>query len=169
MEIKSHLSEAELAEFVSDVSRGPGTHLEYCDSCLVEVTRLRKAVAAMRVVEAEDAEFWMRQRDAIWKGIAAAQRQRMPALPRLAWAGALVIVATMGLLLGDGTKSASIPPRHLPPADPDHELLVLMEQVMRSNGPLALEPAAYLVREIRQDERSRTTFSPRTKEKQHED
>jgi hypothetical protein len=40
-------------------------------------------------------------------------------------------------------------------------LLVAVEQVMRSDGPEALEPAAYLVREISQDARSTSTSSNR--------
>jgi len=48
MEITPHLSEVELAEFISDPSRGLGTHLAHCDACLYEVARMRETVAGLR-------------------------------------------------------------------------------------------------------------------------
>jgi hypothetical protein len=161
MEIRSHLSEAELAEFISDPSRGLGTHLQFCNSCLGEVARMREAVAAMRLSGTECEEFWMRQRIAIRTKVADADNLSWRGFPRMAWVGALAIAVAAGLLLGDGARPAPRPLAHQLETDPDHALLVAVEQVMRSDGPEALEPAAYLVREISQDARSTSTSSNR--------
>jgi hypothetical protein len=159
MEIKSHLSEAELAEFVSDPSWGLGTHLQLCDSCLGEVARMRETVAAMRAAGTEGEAFWVRQRRAIRTKMAAASHRPPRTLPRLAWAGGLAMVAVACLMLNDAPRPAPVAQQLQ--IDPDHELLVAVEQVMRSNGPEALEPATYFVREISQDARSTSTSSNR--------
>jgi len=166
MEIKSHLSDTELAEFVSDPSRGLGAHLQFCDSCLGEVARMREAVTGMRLVVAEPGEFWVRQRNGIRTKMATTSHRSSRALPHLAWAGSLAMIAAACLMLSDGPRPS--PVAHQLESDPDHELLVAVEQVMRSNGPEALEPATYLVREISQAAQSDTTSSRRKKETRHE-
>jgi len=161
MEITPHLSEVELAEFISDPSRGLGTHLAHCDACLYEVARMRETVAGLRGLSSEPDEYWIRQRMAIRSVITAAPRRPVWRFPRLAWAGAMAVIVLAGLLVGGG----SVPPpvvgtersADLSANDPDHELLLAVEHVMQSSGPEALEPAAYLVREINRNAQPHAT------------
>lgn len=165
MEITPHLSEAELAEFISDPTRGLGTHLELCDCCLNEVARLREAVAAMKVMPDEPQEFWHRQRTAIRTQIACTPAHPASHVRGLAWAPALAVLVLAGLLLSGGSPP---PPavEAATPLDPDHELLLAVERVMRSNGPEALEPATYFVQEIKQEVSSKRS-SIRNQETSH--
>ncbi len=166
MEITPHLNEAELAEFVSDPSRGLGTHLEFCDACLSEVARLREGVADLKRTGDNPQEFWDQQRAAIRTQLAAAPRLRAPAFQPLAWAPVFALLLLAGLLISGGTP-APAPAKVQLVEDPDHALLVRLEQVMQSNGPAALEPATYFVQEIRLETRK----NPRTasqKEINHE-
>jgi hypothetical protein len=165
MEMTPHLSQAELAEFVSDPSRGLGTHLEFCDSCLQEVGRLRETVAALRDAGGQPEVFWRTQQAAIRARIAAVPAPRLPGLPRSVWAVAVLLIAAGLLLLsGDGTPPSV--QRAAINADPDHELLLEVERVMQSNGPDSLQPAAYLVQEISQEARPSSPIH--NKESRHE-
>src|SRR5215475_1316491 len=103
MEITPHLSEVELAEFISDPSLGLGTHLEICDSCLNEVARLRETAAGMKTVTDKPQEFWDQQRAVIRRQIAATPVQPESGIRRLAWAPALAVLVLAGLLLSGGT------------------------------------------------------------------
>ncbi len=161
MEITPHLNDVELAEFVFDPSRGLGTHLAHCDFCLDKVARMRETVAGLRAVGVEPDEFWIRQRAVIRTRIAAAPSQSALRLPSLTWAGAATVLVLAGLLVSGGNTP---PPPSAPIAstdpsvnDPDHELLLAVEHVMQSSGPEALEPAAYLVREINRNARPHAT------------
>jgi hypothetical protein len=146
MEITPHLSEGELAEFISNPSRGLGTHLAHCDSCLYEVARMRETVAGLRGVSDGPHEFWIQQQGAIRTKIAAGPSKPAFRLPGLSWAGAASVAVLVGVLCSGGNT----PPPTPAAIDPDHELLMAVEHVMQSGGPEALEPAAYLVREINQ-------------------
>jgi anti-sigma factor RsiW len=152
MEITPHLSEAELAEFISDPTRGLGTHLAHCDSCLHEVARMRETISGLRGLSSEPDEFWIRQRAEIRTSIAAAPSQPAWRLPWLGWAGAVSVAVLVGVLFNGGNAP---PPAPVATVDPDHELLMAVEHVMQSSGPEALEPAAYLVREINRNARVR--------------
>ena len=164
MAITEHLSEAELAEFISDPSKGLGTHLEYCDACLQEVARMRETVVGLRSAGSESMDFWIHQRASIRTRIASAPSHPTFHLPRLAWAGATAILALTGLLLSGGQAPKPVPQATV---DPDHELLLAVERVMQSSGPQALEPAEYFVKEINQDLKTNSTSPTRTKELRH--
>src|SRR5690348_7629975 len=144
MEMTPHLSEAELAGFVSDPSKGLGTHLEFCDSCLNEVARLREAVAELKKAGEEPQEFWDRQRAAIRTQIATMPTSPAPTIQRLAWAPVLAVVILAGLLLSGGGPAPQPAQPQAVAVDPDHELLLAVEHVMQSSGPEAFEPATYL-------------------------
>jgi hypothetical protein len=164
MEIRPHLSEAELAEYISDPAHGLGTHLEICDSCLSEVARLRETAGGMKAAADRPQEFWDRQRAEIRLQVAALPTQPRALSRRLAWAPVFALIVLAGLLLTSGTP----PP---PPAptqavvDPDHELLVAVEQVMQSNGPDALEPATYFIEQISQPSSTNTRSTIHTRER----
>jgi len=166
MEIKPHLSEAELAEFISDPSRGLGTHLELCDSCLNEVARLRESVAGLKTAADKPQDFWDRQRGAIRTQITDRPTLVKSRIRGLAWAPALAVLVLAALLLSGGTPPPT-PIETKVNVDPDHELLLSVERVMQSNGPEALAPATYFVQEIKQEARSNRN-SIRNQETSHE-
>jgi hypothetical protein len=166
MEMKSHLSEAELAEFLSDPAKGLGTHLEYCDACLHLVARLRETVAGLREAGTQPDGFWKDQQVAIRLKLAAHPRSALTGLPRAVWA-AIVLLLAAGLLLLSGDAAAPPPQRAAAP-DPDHELLLEVERVMQSNGPDSLQPAAYLVQEITQESGASSNAAMPDKEMRHE-
>src|SRR5215470_11234423 len=126
MEITPHLSEAELAEFVSDPTRGLGTHLEICDSCLNQVAHLREITAGLKVAADRSQEFWDRQRTAIRVQIASQPAPSKPLSQRLAWAPVFALIVLAGLLLSGGTP-VSPPVQPQAAVDPDHELLLAVE------------------------------------------
>jgi hypothetical protein len=164
MEIKPHLSEAELAELVNDQSRGLGTHLEVCDDCLNEVTRLRETATALKTAADQPQEFWDRQRLAIRNKVVEVTVKPVPLSQRLAWAPVLALIILAGLLLTGGTPATPTIPQQAA-IDPDHELLVAVEQVMQSNGPDALEPATYFVQQIAQQASSNPRSAIRNQER----
>jgi len=169
MEIASHLNEVELAEFVCDNSGNLGTHLAHCDFCLDRVARIREIVAGLRAVGVEPDEFWIGQRAAIRTNIAHRKLKRTPiaAAPGpsawrwsgLTWAGTAAVLVVAGLFVSGGTAPPPTPAATAPQAakDPDHELLLAVERVMQSSGPEALEPAAFLVREVSREAQPRAT------------
>ena len=164
MAITEHLSEAELAEFISDPTKGLGTHLECCDACLQQVARMRETVTGLRSTGSESSDFWIRQQASIRTRIASVPSESSHQLPRLAWAGAAAILALTGLLLSGGQAPKSAPQAAV---DPDHELLLAVERVMQSSGPQALEPAEYFVSEINQDVNTNSKSPDRIKELRH--
>jgi hypothetical protein len=165
MEMTPHLSEDELAEFVSDSSPALGTHLEHCDACLREVAYLREAVTGLRALGNEPQAFWSTQHAAIRVRIASAGTQTLRWWPRTAMAAASVMVVTACLLLGGGTAPVPTPQAE---TDPDHELLVAIEQAMQTDGPAALVPAALLAEEINRHVKPVSQVNEPRKEMSHE-
>jgi hypothetical protein len=174
MEITPHLSEVELAEFLADPSRGLGTHLAHCDSCLYQVARMRETIAELRGVSDKPYEFWSQQQAAIRTRIASIPSQPAFGLSSLRfsslkWAGAASVAILAGLLFSGGNPPPSAPVAGVDPGvDQDHELLIAVEHVMQSGGPEALEPAAYLVREINQTAQTHPHSRIRNKETRNE-
>jgi hypothetical protein len=162
MEITGHLSETEIAEFVANPARGLGTHLGVCDACLHEVARLREAVTALRSSAVEPEAFWRTQQAEI--------RARLPLIrpvrsaPSMAWAALAAAIALAGFLLSGGPTA----PAPEVSVDPDHELLIEVERVMQSDGPVALQPASYLVGEISHEAKLQQNSRVRHKEISHE-
>ena len=148
MEINGHLNEAELAAFVVDSTRAVGSHLENCDKCLDEVTRLRDVILGLRNSGEEEGEFWTAQQRAIRAKIVS-QSAKPSSKGRVAWglATATIAVATMLVLGGQAPTSHTAPNAKV---DPDHELLMEVERTLQTGGPEALEPAALLAQEIGQ-------------------
>ncbi|MGH9554473.1 MAG: hypothetical protein ACRD2Y_01500 [Terriglobales bacterium] len=85
--------------------------------------------------------FWRAQRAAVQDRIHSG-RQR--ASLRLAWAGALALVAVAVGLLTQAPAPASV----MAVSDPDHDLLVGVDQAVRRPVPQALEPARLLAQEL---------------------
>jgi len=169
MEMTSHLNEVELAEYVSENSGNLDTHLAHCDLCLDRVARMREIFAGLRAVGVEPDEFWIGQRAAIRTKIARRKLARTPIAAAtgpsewrwsgLTWAGAAAVLVLAGLLVSGESAPPPAPGATPPQAanDPDHELLLAVERVMQSSGPEALEPAAFLVREVNRKAQPRPT------------
>lgn len=165
MEISPHLSDTELAEFVSSSSPALGTHLEQCDACLREVAHLRDAVNTLRAVGSEPEVFWSTQQAAIRARVTSARVQTTGWLPRSAMAAATAVIAIACLVLSGGNVP---PPSPQAAADPDHELLVAIEQAMQTDGPAALVPAALLAEEINRHVKPVSQVNVPRKEMSHE-
>jgi hypothetical protein len=166
MEMK-HLSDSEVEEMLLAPATENRHHLEQCDSCKVEVQRIRRPLETLnrtvRTAAEKPEDFWQRQRMAIRERIAATQSRPIRRPARLAWAAA-ALIATATLVLDSAPKLE--PPQAR--IDPDHELLIEVERILQSDGPQALEPAALLTREISQDTQPNSTFPLRKKESHHE-
>lgn len=158
MEVNCHLNDEEMAEALShppcDPSRTFLAHLQLCDGCATELDRLRRLIGSLRVVGLERApagakkasrDFWEEQQAAIWKRILTGERRNLRWLPALAGGLAAVILA-IGLLRSQPAARSPLGPE--PQADRDRQLLVQVEQLVESDGPEALEPAASLARQI---------------------
>lgn len=140
MEIKAHLTEEELAQAWTEPGRGVAAHLENCEMCRAELKRLRQA---MQKAESADTEFWEAQRQKIWKRIEVTRTAPRTTGWRWGYAfAALVLLATM-LSMNSGYR----PPVQKPvqaQVDPDHELLLEVDRIIQSDGPMALRPAGLM-------------------------
>jgi hypothetical protein len=85
--------------------------------------------------------FWRMQRAAIQERIQGSEQR---ASLRLAWAGSVALVAVAVGLLTQTPAPASAAANY----DPDHDLLVGVEQAVRRPVPQALEPAQLLAQEL---------------------
>ena len=157
MEIKAHLTEEELAQAWTEPGRGVAAHLEKCEMCREELTRLRRA---MPKAEIAGPEFWEAQRQRIWKRIEGSRTTPKAAGWRWGYAlAALILLATM-LSMNSGNR----PPEQKPAQaqlDPDHELLLEVDRIIQSDGPMALQPAG-LMTETQLDQDSAITSKEST-------
>ena len=153
MEMTPHLSDAQMAEFLATPASGVDTHLEVCDSCLDETSRLREAVRGLRVGEEKTEDFWKAQEEGIAAKILRWQmRRQLPARRKLLWvavaaASAALMIATI-LPRHDSPRAVSPAPSAQLRPDQDHALLIRVEQSLSQDGPEALQPATILAREI---------------------
>jgi hypothetical protein len=113
--------------------------------------QLRQTLEALpnwaRSATGHNDEFWQNQRISVWSQISAAENRSARRAPILAWALVGAMMAVSGWLL----ERAMVVPPHEVYVDPDHELLMEVERMVQIDGPLALEPAALLAREMVQD------------------
>ena len=96
---------------------------------------------SLRATAARPEGFWKLQRVSLQERIRGEQRR---ASLRLAWAGSVALVGVAVVLLAQSPAPASA----LAASDPDHDLLVGVEQAVRRPVPKALEPARLLAQEI---------------------
>jgi hypothetical protein len=94
-----------------------------------------------------DEEYWEDQRRAIWSRISSAESRSSRPIPVLAWALAAAMIAISGWMV---QRPLALPTQDVR-VDPDHELLMEVERVVQTDGPLALEPAALLAEEMVQE------------------
>jgi hypothetical protein len=140
MEIKAHLTQEELAQAWTEPGRGVAAHLENCELCSAELKRLRQA---MQRAETAEPEFWEAQRQKIWKQIEVSRTAPKATGWRWGYAlAALILLATM-LSMNSGNR----PPEQKPAqaqVDLDHELLLEVDRIIQSDGPMALQPAGLM-------------------------
>jgi hypothetical protein len=143
----SHLNDREFAQALVEVSGRARIHLEQCAACREEFDCWQQSLALMpgnlRAAAELPADFWQDQRFAIARMLRSAPAPR-PALPALAWAATFVLLLCGLLLLGNSPKPAPAQAS----ADPDHQMLLEVEDALNSDVPEALEPAALLAQEI---------------------
>jgi hypothetical protein len=132
MEIIRHLSNEELAELAIESDQ----------------QSLRQTLEALpgwaRAATEHNDDFWQKQRISVWSRVSAVEDRTGRRSPILAWALAATLIAVSGWLL----ERPVVVPSHEAYVDPDHELLLEVERVVRIDGPLALEPAALLAQEM---------------------
>jgi len=169
MEVNCHLNDEEMADVLArpaaDTARAVLAHLQLCDACSRELDRLRALVASLgqaagpavaAKTEAGGRDFWERQRAQVWRQLAAAEPRTLRWLPVLSAAMAAVILA-----VAFASRPVARPAKGLEPAsDADRQLLVQVEQVVDTDGPEALEPAALLAEQIGGDERASEYADP---------
>lgn len=98
-------------------------------------------VESLRVAAERPEGFWCIQRSAIQERIQAGEQGTSL---RLAWAGSVALIAVAAGMLTQTPAPASA----LATYDPDHDLLVGVEQAVRRPVPQALEPAQLLAQEL---------------------
>jgi hypothetical protein len=141
--MSAHLSDEQIAAAL--VESSAGGHLAECAECAQEAARLRDAIAgyaqeAGDAVAARDERIWTAERQDVVRRVRV--RRLRTAL------------ASAGLAAAAAVTSWLAVPRPLPVAAPasadlDHELLVSVERSLNRGLPAALEPAQFLVADVR--------------------
>jgi hypothetical protein len=144
MEIRAHLTDAEMSEALAEPSRGSQAHLDDCESCRTELGMLRSAIRQV-TYEAGDrpADFWVQQRRNIR---ARMEEPSTHSHTGARWAlvfGTCVLAFALFLL-----RSAPTPVPQPQATVSDHELLLEVESMVGSDVPQSLEPATVLATEI---------------------
>ena len=144
--MQEHLSDEQLIGRIEGTSTPEATsHAEGCAECRAEEEILRAGVSGWRTGVREGAErpagFWFAQEQAIQGRLA-----RRGTAQRLAWAVAMVTVALATALSFEPRQPARPPV----PYDPDHELLVQVQESVRRPVPRALAPASLLAEDLRE-------------------
>lgn len=133
MEIIRHLTNEQLTDMLLEGDE-PVLKATLCD-----LPRLAQAAT-----DCGDA-FWRKQQAEVREQISRLQ-QKSTWMKTLIWATAVVVLLATSLTLDHRSVTMQTKAKN----DPDHELLVKIEQEMSANGPEALKPAAFLVQEISQ-------------------
>ena len=141
--MQAHLTEEKIFESLLEAQDAAAQeHLAACSACSGELDRLRRAASSLHDSAHTQAErpegFWTRQRTS------AASRISGRATRPLAWAAALAVAVLAAMLLREPRPVVPA----APPPDPDHALMVAVEQATRRDVPQALAPAALLTQEI---------------------
>ena len=141
--MQAHLTEEQIFESLLEPKDAAAQeHLAACAACSSELARLRQETSVLRDsarVQAEKPEaFWTRQR------AAASVRSPQSSVRPLAWAATVAVALLAATLLHEPRPVAPA----TPPPDPDHALMVAVEQATRREVPQALAPAALLTQEI---------------------
>ena len=159
-----HLNDKDLLEVLLDRPPAFNAHSATCSSCRSESERMRRALGELpeltHIVAQNADSFWERQRIAIWANIDSVEPRKFPVL---AWASAAAVLVVATLLF---RNAPTVPVRA--EADSDHELMIQLERTLKSEVPMALEPAALLAREITQNSQPDSSSPDRKKESGHE-
>jgi len=158
MEIIRHLSDEQLSDMLLE-----------SDMQSLEPT-LRVLPEWAQAMTERPETFWRKQQESIQQRIASTEDRRRHSAPVLAWAMAVAVVALAVIFLNHGPSgSNSLPPTlQTQITDPDHELLLHVEEAVQSGGPAALEPAAMLAQEISEHAVLAPTATYPKKETSHE-
>ena len=148
MEMNMHFTESDLVEILLQPGSATPSHAQQCEKCRLAIQDMQQATAQLagsaRWQADRPEEFWHRQRVAIRNRLNSAPPAK-PRLPHLAWGTAVVVLGIASLMLTRTPHPATAVPVD---GDSDHQLLVEVEEVLQSGGPISLEPAAFLAGEI---------------------
>jgi hypothetical protein len=145
--MKMHVSGEQFAEAL-DGSAGADTraHLAQCPACAAELRMLQAALKQMpqqaEQAAQRDETFWRAQRLAIYQRVTQAPGPRAT----LHWALALAALLLFAVLLNQPATESAL--RAGAQLDPDHELLLQVEETVNRRVPAALAPADLLVAEL---------------------
>jgi anti-sigma factor RsiW len=140
----THLNDEQMVAALSgDTRPASADHLAECVACAAEVAQMQAELRALPAVvhqaAARDEGFWRTQRLAI----SSRMTQAPAALASLRWGVGFAALVLAALLLNRAPAAVEFAQ-----VDPDHALLVEVEQSVRRSVPQALEPAQYLVYEM---------------------
>lgn len=141
-----HLSDEQLARFLSEEGQvETRMHVEQCEACARELAELQAALGTVpgqaQHAAQQSHSFWRAQRLAVSARIARAPGPHA----RLAWSVAFAAMVLAAVLLNRPVENADAV---VAQTDPDHELLVSVEQSVRRRVPEALAPAELLLAEL---------------------
>ena len=145
----AHLSDEQLAQLLDgNASPKARAHLKQCDACSGELSMLQAALAelpqqALRVAERDDM-FWRTQRSVISERVARTPGPRAV----LQWSLAFAALLLVAVLMNQPFSVQPVDTARATVTDPDHELLLQIEQTMNRHVPDALAPADLLVTEL---------------------
>ena len=140
MEMKAHLTEEELVQAWFEPGRGTAAHLENCEMCRVELKRLRQA---MHGPEMGNDDLWEAQRQSIWRKIETSRSSPQASGWRWGYALAALILLAATLSMNSGNRTPEPVPAQAQ-VDFDHELLLEVDRIVQSDGPMALQPAGLM-------------------------
>jgi hypothetical protein len=142
----THWNDEQFAAAVLGESAGDETHLAECAACRGELERLRTQLQILRddasAAGQQTETFWQRQRAAIRAQISSGA----PVTRSWAWATAAAAVLLFAVVLSQTT----LPPPDVAQSekDPDHVLMLEVQQSLERRVPRALAPAALLAEEF---------------------
>jgi hypothetical protein len=125
-------------------------HIAHCEPCQTERERVEEALrqfgAANREYANRPASFWEQQAASIRSAQQASVRRSHATVALVPSVVVLLLLGFAVLGRAPGVRPVAVAP---PPAqtDSDHELLVGVERAMRTDTPLALQPATLMVEE----------------------
>jgi hypothetical protein len=149
MSKQEHLSDEQFTAIaLGEPSPEAAAHLAECSACREEQQRLVAALAGMKhqidTLAERPAGFWYAQRAAMAARLGERFTGRWQLLTWASTLAALILAAVLVMPRGEG------PTNEVQQADPDHQLLVEIEEATRRSVPRALEPALLLTQELSQ-------------------
>lgn len=145
----THLNDEQFAQWLEgSAGHEAKAHVERCDACAGELGVMRAALAELP----EQTHNAAQQNDAFWRAqrLAISARIRRAPGPRAAlhWSLAFAALLLFAVLMNRPYSMGQTAVTEAVATDPDHELLLQIEQTVNRRVPAALAPADLLVSEL---------------------